>query len=97
MAACAHGADYESCPPKSVAKEFNKADQKKKTFRELFKSLSEANAGPDTVTLTIPLFIRVLEWAREDAKDDIEVHKFVENAIKHSGVMDTDCYEDLLP
>lgn len=26
MAACAHGAGYTSCPPKSVAKEFNKAD-----------------------------------------------------------------------
>jgi hypothetical protein len=26
MAACAHGADYPSCPPKKVAKEFNKAD-----------------------------------------------------------------------
>lgn len=26
MAACAHGAKYKSCPPKSVAKEFNKAD-----------------------------------------------------------------------
>jgi hypothetical protein len=28
MAACAHGADYPSCPPKSVAKEFNKHDAK---------------------------------------------------------------------
>jgi hypothetical protein len=27
MAACAHGADYPSCPPKKVAKEFNKADK----------------------------------------------------------------------
>jgi len=27
MAACAHGADYESCPPKKVAKDFNKADK----------------------------------------------------------------------
>lgn len=28
MAACSHGAGYESCPPESVAKEFNQADQK---------------------------------------------------------------------
>lgn len=26
MAACAHGAGYKSCPPQSVAKEFNQAD-----------------------------------------------------------------------
>lgn len=27
MAACAHGADYKSCPPLKVAKEFNQADK----------------------------------------------------------------------
>lgn len=27
MAACAHGAGYDSCPPTKVAKEFNKADK----------------------------------------------------------------------
>lgn len=27
MAACAHGAKYEKCPPEKVAKEFNKADK----------------------------------------------------------------------
>lgn len=27
MAACAHGAGYESCPPKSVSTEFNQADK----------------------------------------------------------------------
>ena len=26
MAACAHGSGYKSCPPASVAKEFNRAD-----------------------------------------------------------------------
>lgn len=27
MAACAHGAKYEKCPPMDVAKKFNKADK----------------------------------------------------------------------
>lgn len=27
MAACSHGADYASCPPAKVAKEFNQADK----------------------------------------------------------------------
>jgi len=26
MAACAHGAAYDKCPPAKVSKEFNKAD-----------------------------------------------------------------------
>lgn len=34
MAACAHGADYSSCPPKKVAKEFNKHDQKTGILRK---------------------------------------------------------------
>jgi len=27
MAACAHGAKYDKCPPMKVAKEFNQADK----------------------------------------------------------------------
>lgn len=27
MAACAHGANYQACPPAKVAKEFNQADK----------------------------------------------------------------------
>lgn len=27
MAACAHGANYNSCPPDKVSKEFNQADK----------------------------------------------------------------------
>jgi hypothetical protein len=27
MAACAHGAGYQSCPPDKVSKEFNQADK----------------------------------------------------------------------
>ena len=27
MAACSHGADYSSCPPDKVSKEFNQADK----------------------------------------------------------------------
>lgn len=34
MAACAHGAGYSKCPPKKVAKEFNRADQKKRKKRK---------------------------------------------------------------
>ena len=35
----------------------------------------------DKVTLDIPLFIRLLEYAREDAKTDMDLHKVTENAI----------------
>ena len=38
----------------------------------------------DTVKLDIPLFIRLLEYAREDAKDDMDLHSVSENAISLS-------------
>ena len=35
----------------------------------------------DTIKLDVPLFIRLLEYAREDAKDDMDLHHVAENAI----------------
>ena len=35
----------------------------------------------DKITLDVPLFIRLLEYAREDAKTDMDLHKVAENAI----------------
>lgn len=33
----------------------------------------------DNVTLDIPLFIRLLEYAKEDAQSDMDLHKVAEN------------------
>lgn len=38
MAACAHGATYKSCPPQSVAKEFNKADKGSALLRQAMQA-----------------------------------------------------------
>jgi hypothetical protein len=35
----------------------------------------------DTVTLDIPLFIRMLEYAKEDAQTDMDLHDVAEKAI----------------
>ena len=35
----------------------------------------------DTITLDVPLFIRLLEYAREDAQTDMDLHNVSENAI----------------
>ena len=31
---------------------------------------------PDTVTFDVPTLIRVMEWANEDAEDDVMLHQF---------------------
>jgi hypothetical protein len=49
------------------------------------KKLKEEADEIDTVTMDIPLLIRILEFAREDAKTDMDLHKVVENLIKMRG------------
>ena len=45
----------------------------------------EENANPtDSISLDVPLFIRMLEYAREDAKTDMDLHDVTENALKLS-------------
>ena len=43
------------------------------------------NMNPkDTIKLDVPLFIRLLEYAREDAKTDMDLHNVAERAINLS-------------
>ena len=35
----------------------------------------------DVITIDVPLFIRLLEYAREDAQTDMDLHSVAENAI----------------
>jgi hypothetical protein len=45
----------------------------------------ENNFNPsDKITVDIPLFIRLLEYAREDAKTDMDLHVVAEKAIAAS-------------
>lgn len=55
-------------------------------------------ATEDSVTLSVPLLIRCLEWARESAGEDIQLHKFVE-AVENLGMqkeLDSDDYENII-
>jgi hypothetical protein len=62
---------------------------------EMFKEAVDKN---DTVTMDIPLLIRVLEYAREDAKTDMSLHKVVENliAMRDKGVLSMDEYDAII-
>ena len=44
--------------------------------------LAEETDTVDTITVDIPLMIRLLELAREDVKDDMELHKITERLIE---------------
>ena len=38
----------------------------------------------DTITVDVPLFIRLLEYAREDAQTDMDLHDLADNIIQLS-------------
>jgi hypothetical protein len=51
----------------------------------------------DTVTVDVPLLIRLLEYAREDAKTDMDLHNLAENLIKAKRTLTMDDYDHLVP
>lgn len=45
---------------------------------------SESTDGVDTITVDVPLMIRLLEYAREDAESDMDLHNVAEQLTKLS-------------
>lgn len=64
-------------------------------------TVSEDNNGNiDTLTMDIPLFLRLLEYAKEDAKTDLDLHYVTENALKcmqGKNKLSMDCYKNIIP
>ena len=66
---------------------------------ELNEAEEETDAV-DTITMDVPLFIRMLEYAREDASVDVDLHDVAENAVslnKQQDILSMDDYDALLP
>jgi hypothetical protein len=53
---------------------------KEKVLPEVIKVLAESQT-PNTICVDVPLFIRLLEFAREDAKSDMSLHTMTENIL----------------
>ena len=61
--------------------------------------MEQTHNPTDKITVDIPLFIRLLEFAREDAKADLDLHVVAENAIELSQggqTLTMDNYDDLV-
>lgn len=60
------------------------------------KTLKEQEDPVDTITMDIPLFLRMLEYSREDASQDMDLHDVTEkaNALgKEKGILSMEDYE----
>jgi hypothetical protein len=53
----------------------------------------------DTITMDVPLFIRMLEYAREDASQDVDLHDVTEKIIalnKEVNVLQMEDYDEII-
>ena len=98
-------------PFKVIYQPINKSDEfydKFKDIVDLFNlkgvvksSMNEAKQEDptDLIAMDVPLFIRMLEWAREDAQTDMELHDATERAIeatKLRGLLSMEDYIDII-
>jgi hypothetical protein len=53
----------------------------------------------DLIAMDVPLFLRMLEWAKEEAAEDVDLHEVTERAIeavKLRGLLSMDDYDSLI-
>ena len=98
-------------PFKTIYKPTGKSDKFYDTFNDIVdlfnlgnavkSSMSEAKEEDptDIIAMDVPLFIRMLEYAREDAEQDVDLHKVTERAIeavKLRGLLSMEDYQDIV-
>lgn len=91
---------------KTAAKEYgSKEAGTKVAAAAMWKNLKEEEGADgeenpiDAITMDIPLFIRMLEFAREDASTDMDLHDVAEKATALSAegeILSMDNYEDIV-
>lgn len=83
--------EYASIIAERVSSKTTKSKQPKK--------IRESADKVDTVTVDVPLLIRLLEYSREDAKTDMDLHNVTEKLIalsKQHSVLSMDQYDAIV-
>ena len=79
------------------------SDYEEKRGAAIEKAMVKEEEQPDAidiVTLDVPLFIRMLEYAKEDAADDMDLHDVATKTIalsKQKGILSMEDYDTLIP
>ena len=79
----------------------DRLDITNKVIQGMTNNLSEAKSEDkvDTITMDVPLFLRMLEYSREDASQDMDLHDVTEKAIslgKERGILQMDDYDEII-
>jgi ParB-like chromosome segregation protein Spo0J len=90
---------YSAFIKKSIDSEKYSFEENGKEMIITRKLVNENQNDPiDSIKMDVPLFLRSLEYAKEDAKDDMDLHDFTEKAIKgtkQKGTLSMVDYDDL--
>jgi hypothetical protein len=75
--------------------------ESEKEINKKFQDMNEAKEEDvvDTITMDVPLFIRILEYSREDAAEDMDLHDVTEKAIalnKEKSILSMDDYDAIV-
>ncbi|CAB4241827.1 hypothetical protein UFOVP71_365 [uncultured Caudovirales phage] len=79
---------------------YKKDDWSDEFERRMKKGVTEGENPEDVITVDVPLFIRLMEYAREDAKTDMDLHDVAENATRLSAdgsTLTMKNYESIIP
>jgi hypothetical protein len=76
---------YKGFAPKLSPEELDAAI----AYKQQAGDVNEELNPPDAVTVDIPLLLRLLEYAKEDAKTDMDLHNVTEKLIQMSGEGET--------
>jgi hypothetical protein len=83
------------------AKHYLEFEEKQPALDAMIQTeVEEAKDAVDTITMDVPLFIRMLEYAREDASTDVDLHDVAEKAIemnKEKETLSMQDYETIIP
>ena len=98
-------------PFKAIYRPINKEDRWYDKFEDIIhlfnlgsvvkQSMDEAKSEDkvDTITMDIPLFLRMLEYSREDAEQDLDLHDVTEKANKlgkEKGILSMEDYDAIV-
>ena len=93
------GSEITSFDTEEKAKQHaEKLNKMKFIPKEKFNEAKEEDVV-DTITMDVPLFIRMLEYSREDAAADVDLHDVTEKAIslgKERGILQMDDYAEIV-
>jgi hypothetical protein len=93
---------YITVKASSESEALEKAKQQVKfgsKFSIVKSPIQEQEDPIDTIVMDVPLFLCLLEYSKEDAEDDINLHNLTEKAIastKQQGILSMDDYENLI-